>query len=174
MEIDVLEPQLIDDATTELPRNVKQFSKDGKTSGKAAKKAAQKNISKRQQKKKKFQCSICLKLYSSRCSLRRHIESFHEKITRFTCDLCSKSFYTKGDLLVHIRKWHMLTEEEQMEMQTNFPNDHLKQSINRKSLNRWKNNSEQCKLNMSHFLRKNTKNHSTLKNNSSSEHDRNL
>lgn len=46
------------------------------------------------------QCSICMKMLTSRYSLRQHIREVHVK--QFGCDYCSMSFYLKSDLVRHI------------------------------------------------------------------------
>ena len=50
-------------------------------------------------------CNICLKTYSRKQSLSRHVEAAHNK-RRYNCQLCSKSFVRSSYLRTHKIKAH--------------------------------------------------------------------
>lgn len=56
---------------------------------------------------KKWKCKICLKHYSSRNSLKKHLERIHAKIKRFSCDICGLSEYLKENLQAHMIRRHI-------------------------------------------------------------------
>ena len=43
----------------------------------------------------------CGKIYNSKFTLRRHIETAHLSLTRFRCDLCDKGFASKQSCTEH-------------------------------------------------------------------------
>jgi uncharacterized Zn-finger protein len=48
----------------------------------------------------------CLKTYTSRFTLRRHVEAFHLRTKRFSCPQCPKSFAYRHTLRHHITREH--------------------------------------------------------------------
>ena len=64
-------------------------------------------------RKKKIPCDICLKLYSSKRSLREHKRKYHSGKPKetYTCSVCSKTFTQKANLTSHERV-HSKTREK--------------------------------------------------------------
>jgi len=58
--------------------------------------------------KLKFQCSICLRSFTSNHNVKRHIAHVHEenKPKPFKCSLCDSSFGSRGALKLHIDSVH--------------------------------------------------------------------
>ena len=54
--------------------------------------------------KKQYVCAICIRKYSSRCALNRHLK-VHENKT-FKCSNCTKTFQTKANLTRHNKSVH--------------------------------------------------------------------
>ncbi|XP_077289236.1 uncharacterized protein LOC143913377 [Arctopsyche grandis] len=52
-------------------------------------------------KKKRHKCDVCLKTFTQRSSLSRHLK-YHTGENLFKCDVCSKSFISKSSLDVHM------------------------------------------------------------------------
>jgi hypothetical protein len=52
---------------------------------------------------KKPRCLICDKTFSSKSSLRKHLDSVHVQNSCFECDKCSKKFQRKENLSVHMK-----------------------------------------------------------------------
>ncbi|KAK3741927.1 hypothetical protein QZH41_010683, partial [Actinostola sp. cb2023] len=50
---------------------------------------------------KEFPCDQCTKVYKSKQSLVRHINSFHLKKKPFSCTICKKTFTRKDHLKIH-------------------------------------------------------------------------
>jgi len=46
----------------------------------------------------------CKKKYTSRFTLKRHLEAYHYRVGRFPCSLCRKSFAYRHTLRAHLRK----------------------------------------------------------------------
>lgn len=59
---------------------------------------------------KKLRCTMpnCSKAYTSRFTLRRHLEAFHLRTTRFACAQCPKSFAYRHTLRHHMAREHVL------------------------------------------------------------------
>jgi hypothetical protein len=62
-------------------------------------------------------CPKCLKLLSSKKYLRNHIAEIHEKKSRFECDLCPKVYYSKSSMVVHLRR-HLMAKLKTPEIVT--------------------------------------------------------
>ena len=57
---------------------------------------------KREEKKQRFACEMCEKVYGDKRNLMNHIQIIHEgKTDNFVCDVCSKSFSRKTSLVAH-------------------------------------------------------------------------
>ncbi len=56
--------------------------------------------------KSKIKCKTCLKYYSTKYHLQRHIEDIHLKIKKFVCEFCYKKFFTTYRLKIHLRTEH--------------------------------------------------------------------
>ena len=59
-----------------------------------------------------MKCMKCNKIFSSKYSLKVHIETVHEGIRNFGCEYCEKKFKAKGVLAYHIRNIHHTKEEK--------------------------------------------------------------
>jgi uncharacterized C2H2 Zn-finger protein len=55
-------------------------------------------------KSNRIKCPKCLKELSNISNLRRHISEVHEKKIRFKCDFCSKVYFSRNSILVHLRR----------------------------------------------------------------------
>ena len=53
-----------------------------------------------------FECDLCGNKFSTKQSLKMHVESVHEKKRNYACDECSQRFGCKRVLLRHVKKTH--------------------------------------------------------------------
>ena len=49
-------------------------------------------------------CELCDKTYSSKSSLRQHVERVHDNVINFKCKNCQQGFYMQNDYRRHIQK----------------------------------------------------------------------
>ena len=72
---------------------------------------------------KKLRCGYpnCRKTYTSRFTLRRHLEAFHYRIKRLTCPHCEKSFAYKHSLKDHLQKHAEMEVVEPGRQEVAFP-----------------------------------------------------
>ncbi len=62
---------------------------------------------------KPFQCQLCLKCFSQKSDLKKHIY-IHEKIKPFLCLTCDRPFSQSSNLYTHIRKRHNIEPVKQV------------------------------------------------------------
>ena len=55
--------------------------------------------------KERFACELCLKVFSDRSNLRKHVNVIHENI-QHTCSICTEQFYCLQTLKQHIESVH--------------------------------------------------------------------
>ena len=60
----------------------------------------------------KITCAICLKMFMTPKSRRRHEKSIHEKAQTYQCDDCDKKFCNRKDLTYHYETEHQKNEPE--------------------------------------------------------------
>lgn len=53
-----------------------------------------------------FKCSVCSKVYRSRCSLKKHIATMHRSSLRVFCALCGRGFLNHGSMRLHAKFAH--------------------------------------------------------------------
>lgn len=53
-----------------------------------------------------FKCSVCSKIYRSRCSLKKHIATAHRTSLRFFCPVCNRGFLNHASMLLHVKFAH--------------------------------------------------------------------
>ena len=54
----------------------------------------------------KVQCPICGNNFSEKSNLNKHIKSVHQALKPYKCEICDKSFSVKSVLTSHITKIH--------------------------------------------------------------------
>jgi len=52
------------------------------------------------------QCNVCNRRFSSKDSLRKHIENIHMNMKKFSCEICDAGFATQAGLVKHNEKEH--------------------------------------------------------------------
>lgn len=55
-----------------------------------------------------FKCSVCSKIYRSRCSLKKHIATAHRSSLRAFCAVCNRGFLSHSTMLLHVKFAHQL------------------------------------------------------------------
>ncbi|KAL1427505.1 hypothetical protein MTO96_017214 [Rhipicephalus appendiculatus] len=53
-----------------------------------------------------FKCSVCSKIYRSRCSLKKHIATAHRSSLRVFCAVCNRGFLSHASMLLHVKFAH--------------------------------------------------------------------
>ncbi|KAL3249661.1 hypothetical protein MRX96_055870 [Rhipicephalus microplus] len=53
-----------------------------------------------------YKCSVCSKIYHSRCSLKKHIATVHRSSLRVFCALCNRGFLSHASMLLHVKFAH--------------------------------------------------------------------
>lgn len=53
-----------------------------------------------------FKCSVCSKVYRSRCSLKKHIATTHRSSLRVFCALCNRGFLNHASMVLHAKFAH--------------------------------------------------------------------
>ena len=53
-----------------------------------------------------FKCDLCGKSFSTKQSLKFHVEAVHDRKRNYACDECSIRFNCKHLLLRHVKKTH--------------------------------------------------------------------
>ncbi|XP_077519729.1 uncharacterized protein LOC144129433 isoform X2 [Amblyomma americanum] len=53
-----------------------------------------------------FKCSVCSKIYRSRCSLKKHIATTHRSSLRVFCAVCNRGFLNHASMVLHAKFAH--------------------------------------------------------------------
>ena len=69
------------------------------------------NLLEANQTKKKFQCNICKKDFSTKENLKRHFSTVHQSLPNEKCKLCFKVFTDSKYLKKHMARIHLNTIE---------------------------------------------------------------
>ena len=59
-----------------------------------------------------FTCSICVKNFCTKGTLKTHIKMVHEKMHDFKCDTCDYITSTRGNLTKHIKQIHLRIQDK--------------------------------------------------------------
>ena len=61
----------------------------------------------------KHQCNVCLKLFTQKANMTKHIQQIHTKESQHPCTICKKVFTQKGHLKQHVKNVHEKLREHQ-------------------------------------------------------------